>query len=111
MYGFPVTMPMEIPPEVIRSAFAPPIPGLAELPEIIDARTNGLRLQHTAAKALPPMVNAGSGTNVRQLEAIELMNNLRAASSVMKPQARRSQAIARAKNRRMEQLTKKFGVR
>ena len=47
VYGAPVTGPMEIPREVYRSPNAPANPELAELPEIIDAKTNGLRLQGT----------------------------------------------------------------
>ena len=111
MYGYPVTMPMEIPPEVYRSDFAPPIPGLTELPEIIDARTNGLRLQGTSAKALPGMADVGSMTNVREMEAAEYANDIRAAFAISREYDKRSKLIAKEKNRRMERAAKKFGVR
>ena len=111
MYGYPVTAPMFIPEEVYNSPYAPEIPGLNELPIIVAARTEGLRLHGTAAKAMPGMKDAGSMTNVRQLEAAQLANDMRAASDIMKPQAKRSKAIARAKNYQQEKHAKQFGVR
>ena len=39
----------------MSSQFIPELPGLPKLPIITDAGTAGLRLQGTAAKALPPM--------------------------------------------------------
>ena len=110
-YGAPVTGPMEIPPEVYRSPNAPPIPELAELPAIEDAKVTGLRLQGTLAKALPPMANVGSMTNVRQMEAEEYANDIRAAFDISRQYEKRSRAIARAKNRQMERYAKEFGVR
>ena len=110
-YGAPVTAPMEIPPEVYSSQFAPPPPELAELPEMVDAKTKGLRLQGTLAKALPPMKSAGSMTNVRQIEAEEFARDIGLAFDISRKQERRSQAIARAKNRQMERAAKNFGVR
>ena len=110
-YGAPVTGPMEIPPEVYRSPNAPELPGLPEMPELVDAKTKGLRLQGTLAKALPGMANAGSMTNVRQMEAEEYARDIGVSFSISKSQQRRSQAIARAKNRRMERAAKQFGVR
>lgn len=110
-YGAPVTAPMEIPIEVYSSQFAPPPPELAELPEIIDAKTQGLRLQGTLAKALPGITEAGSMTNVRQMEAEEYARDIGAAFDISKQQQKRSQAIARAKNRQMERAAKQFGVR
>ena len=111
MYGAPVTAPMEIPPEVYRSPNAPEIPGLPEMPELVDAKTKGLRLQGTLAKALPPMANVGSMTNVRQMEAEQYAQDIGAAFNISKAYEKRSQAIARAKNRRQESAAKKFGVR
>ena len=110
-YGAPVTAPMEIPPEVYRSEFAPPPPELAELPEMVDAKTKGLRLQGTLAKALPRMKNAGSMTNVRQMEAEEYARDIGIAFDISKQQQRRSQAVARAKNHQQERAAKQFGVR
>ena len=111
MYGAPVTGPMEIPQEVYRSPNAPELPGLPEMPELVDAKVKGLRLQGTLAKALPPMASAGSMTNVRQMEAEEYARDIGAAFSISKQQQKRSQAIARAKNRQMERAAKNFGVR
>ena len=93
------------------SPYIPDLPGLPDLPEIVDARTTGLRLQGTSAKALPPMVAAGYSSNVRQMEAEQYANEMRAAFEISKAYNRRSEAIARAKNRQMERYSKKFGVR
>ena len=40
-YGAPVTAPMEIPAKVYRSPNAPPMPELAALPAIEDAKVTG----------------------------------------------------------------------
>ena len=101
-YGAPVTAPMEIPPEVYRSPNAPELPGLPELPEMVDAKTKGLRLQGTLAKALPGMKNAGSMTNVRQMEAEQYAAEIGAAFDISRQQERRSRAIAKAKGRQMQ---------
>ena len=101
-YGAPVTAPMEIPPEVYSSPNAPELPGLPELPELVDAKTKGLRLQGTLAKALPPMASAGSMTNVRQMEAEEYARDIGIAFNISKQYERRSKAIAKAKNRQMQ---------
>ena len=101
-YGAPVTRPMEIPPEVYRSPNAPELPGLPEMPELVDAKTSGLRLQGTLAKALPPMADVGSMTNVRQMEAEEYARDIGSAFDMSRQQQRRSQAIAKAKGRQMQ---------
>ena len=93
------------------SRFLPELPELPELPAIVDAKTRGLRLQGTLAKALPPMANVGSMTNVRQMEAEEYANDIRAAFDISRQYEKRSRAIARAKNRQMERAAKQFGVR
>ena len=93
------------------SRFLPELPRLPELPAIVDAKTRGLRLQGTLAKALPPMANVGSMTNVRQMEAEEYANDIRAAFDISRQYDKRSRAIARAKNRQMERAAKQFGVR
>ena len=93
------------------SPFMPELPGLPELPEIVDAKTQGLRLQGTLAKALPGIKQAGSMTNIRQLEAEEYARDIGAAFEISRAQQKRSQAIARAKNRQMERAAKNFGVR
>ena len=111
MYGFPVTQPMEVRPGVYSTPFTPEVPGLPEMPELVDAKTKGLRLQGTLAKALPPIKQAGSMTNVRQMEAEEYARDIGIAFDISRQQQKRSQAIARAKNRQMERAAKNFGVR
>ena len=107
-YGAPVTAPMEIPPEVYRSPNAPPMPELAELPAIEDARVTGLRLQGTLAKALPPMANVGSMTNVRQMEAEEFANDIRAAFAISKQYDKENKRVAKAKNKNTERYSKQY---
>ena len=76
------------------------MPELPELPIIVDAKSSGLRLQGTLAKALPPMADVGTMTNVRQMEAEEYARDIAAAFDISKQYEKRSKAIARAKNRR-----------
>ena len=76
-----------------RSRFLPELPGLPELPVITDAGTSGLRLQGTLAKALPGMTEAGSMMNIRQMEAEEYANEIRAAFAISKEYDKRSKAI------------------
>ena len=106
MYGAPVTGPMEIPREVYRSPNAPPPPELAELPQINDAQVSGLRLQGTLAKALPGIANAGSMTNVRRMEAEQYAAEIGAAFNISRQQQQRSKAIAKAKGRQAERISK-----
>ena len=87
------------------------LPALPELPVLVDAKVKGLRLQGTLAKALPPMANVGSMTNVRQMEAEQYANDIRAAFEISRQYDKRSKALARAKNRQMERYAKEFGVR
>jgi len=94
-----------------QSRFRPELPGLPELPVLVDAKTRGLRLQGTLAKALPPMADVGSMTNLRQMEAEEYARDIGASFDISRAQQKRSQAIARAKNRQMERAAKQFGVR
>ena len=81
------------------SQFLPPPPELPELPIIVDAKTKGLRLQGTLAKALPPMANVGSMTNVRQMEAEQYAQDIKAAFEISREYDQRSRAIAKAKDR------------
>ncbi len=106
MYGFPVTSPMEIPIEVYRSPNAPPPPELKELPQINDAKTSGLRLQGTLAKALPGIAEAGTMTNVRRMEAEQYAAEIGAAFDISRQQQQRSKALAKAKGRQMERYAK-----
>ena len=111
MYGAPVTAPMEIPPEVYSSPNAPELPGLPEMPELVDAKTKGLRLQGTLAKALPPMANVGSMTNVRQMEAEQYARDIKASFGISRAYDKRSKALARARERATERAAKNFGKR
>ena len=95
----------------MSSQFLPPPPELPELPQIVDAQTRGLRLQGTLAKALPPMANVGSMTNVRQMEAEQYARDIAAAFEISRAYDKRSRALARAKNRQTERYAKQFGVR
>ena len=79
------------------SQFIPELPGLPELPVIVDAKTQGLRLQGTLAKALPGIKQAGSMTNVRQMEAEEYARDIGIAFDISRQQQARSRAIARQK--------------
>ena len=81
----------------MSSRFMPGLPELPELPTIVDAKSRGLRLQGTLAKALPPMANVGSMTNVRQMEAEQYANEIRAAFDISRQYEARSRAIARPK--------------
>ena len=93
------------------SRFMPELAALPALPEIVDAKTTGLRLQGTLAKSLPGITEAGSMTNIRQIEAEQYANDIRAAFDISRAYEKRSQAIARAKNRQQERAAKQFGVR
>jgi hypothetical protein len=93
------------------SPYMPELPGLPELPEIIDAKTKGLRLQGTLAKALPGMKDVGYSSNIRQVEAEEYARDIAAAFEISRAYDKRSRALARAKNRQMERYAKEFGVR
>ena len=95
----------------MESQFIPELPGLPELPEIVDAQTKGLRLQGTLAKALPGIKEAGSMTNVRQMEAEQYARDIGAAYDISRAYDKRSKARARAHNRQMERYAKNFGVR
>ena len=111
MYGAPVTGPMVIPQRVYRSPNAPEDPPLNELPEIVDAKTSGLRLQGTLAKALPGIKEAGSMTNVRRMEAEQYAAEIGAAFDISRRQQNRSKAIAKARGRQLERYAKNYGRR
>ena len=107
MYGAPVRGPMEV-PQQIASAFAQP--EMAELPEIKDATTGTVRLEGTLAKRLPPMPSGGlndlSFSNSRQVEAQEMMNDMRAAYAISKGYDKRSKAISKARARQNDRQIK-----
>ena len=108
MYGAPVTAPMEI-PQQIASAFSQP--EMAELPEIKDATTGTIRLEGTLAKRLPSMpsgdLNNLSFSNSRQIEAQQLMNDIRASYAITRQQSNRSKAIAKARGRQAQRAAER----
>ena len=116
-YGAPVTSPMEIPAELPPSYTRYDLPEIGNpnampaLPDIVDTGVKGIRLQGTLVRALPGIKQAGYMTNVRQREAKEYANDIRAAYAHMAPAQKRSRALARAKNRQAERLAREFGVR
>ena len=57
------------------------------------------------------MTEAGSMTNIRQMEAEEYANEIRAAFAISKEYDKRSKLIARSKNNQMERYAKRFGRR
>ena len=102
MYGADVRAPMEVPQEP-PSYFAQ-IP--AELPVMKDATVGTLRLEGTLAKRLPPMPSGElqdlSFTNSKQLEAMQLMNEMRYVYDISRQQEARSRARAKARNRKAQ---------
>ena len=98
MYGASVTGPMEIPQE--GPSYFTQVP--APLPVMKDATVNTVRLEGTLAKRLPPMPSGEledlSFTNSKQLEAMELMNDMRYVYDISRQQESRSRARAKARN-------------
>ena len=106
-YGAPVTAPMVIPPEVIRSPYGPPNPGI-ELPGLVDTSLTGIRLLGTAAKALPAMKEAGSGTTAKQREAAEKAAAMSVAFNETKRQLAYQRAVSRIEDQATERYAKNF---
>ena len=108
MYGAPVTEPMQI-PQQIASAFSQP--EMAELPEIKDATTGTIRLEGTLARRLPSMpsgdLNNLSFSNSRQIEAQQLMNDIRDSYAITRQQSNRSKAIAKARGRQAQRAAER----
>ena len=103
MYGAPVTAPMAI-PQQIASAFSRP--DMTEIPELKDATTDTIRLEGTLAKRMPDMpsgdLNDLSFSNSRQVEAQQLMNDMRYVYDISRDQTARSKAKAKARGRQAE---------
>ena len=99
-YGPSVTRSMLI-PQQIASAFSRP--EMTEMPEIKDSTTGTLRLEGTLAKRLPNMpsgdLNDLSFSNSRQMEAQQLMNEMRQSYGISRNQTKNSNNRARAKGR------------
>jgi len=92
----------------MSSQFLPPPPELPGLPQIVDAQTTGLRLQGTLAKALPPMANVGSMTNVRQMEAEKFAREMAYVFEISKSYDKASKRVAKAKNKNTERYSKQY---
>jgi len=107
MYGAPVTQSMEIPYLPPSQFSQPPLP---EMAEIKDATVGTLRLEGTLAKRMPGMPSGDLGdltfSNSRQVEAAELMNDIRYAYGISRQQKSRSKAISKAKARQTERQLK-----
>ena len=103
MYGAPVTQPMVI-PQQIASAFSQP--EMAKMPEIKDATTGTIRLEGTLAKRMPNMPSGDldnlSFSNSKQIEAQQLMNDMRNSHAITRQQTNRSNAIAKARGRQAQ---------
>jgi len=103
MYGAPVTQPMVI-PQQIASAFSQP--EMAEMPKIKDATTGTIRLEGTLAKRMPNMPSGDldnlSFSNSKQVEAQQLMNDMRYSYAITRQQTNRSKAIAKARGRQAQ---------
>jgi len=108
MYGAPVTGPMQI-PQQIASAFSQP--EMAEMPEIKDATAGTIRLESTLAKRLPNMPSGGlndlSFSNSRQVEAQQLMNDMRNSYNITRQQSSRSKAIAKARGHQAQRAAER----
>ena len=99
MYGAPVTAPMEV-PQALPSYFSQV--EMKEMPEIKDATAGTIRLEGTLAKRMPSMPSGDlqdlSFTNSKQLETMQLMNDMRYVYDISRKQEQRSRAISKAKN-------------
>ena len=87
-------------------------PELKAFPEVNDVSTELIRIQGNLAKRLPAM-SAGqymnqelSFTNARQLEAMQLMNDMRAAYAVSRSYNERNKAVAKARARQTDRKLK-----
>ena len=84
---------------------------LPELPVIKDVTTGTLRLEGTLAKRLPSMpsgeLNDLYFTNSRQLEAEQLMNDMRYVYDISRDQTARSKAKAKARGRQAQKAAER----
>ena len=110
-YGgfFPVSSPMELPVDNRRSPYGVQDPALPEMPNlgVEGVNTNALRIQASSAKALPPMPDVDSGSGAREREAAFENYAIGQAFGESKAYERRSQAIARAKNRGAQRVAER----
>ncbi len=84
---------------------------MAELPEIKDATMGTIRLEGTLNRRLPSMpsgeLNDLGFSNARQVEAQQLMNDIRASYAISRQQENRSKAIAKAKSRQTQRAAER----
>ena len=84
---------------------------LPELPEIKDATVGTIRLEGTLAKRLPSMPSGElqdlGFTNYRQLEAEQLMNDMRYVYDISRKQTARSKAKAKARGRQAQRAAER----
>ena len=84
---------------------------LPELPSIKDATTGTLRLENTLAKRMPSMPSGETNdlnfTNSRQLEAEQLMNDMRYVYDISRQQTARSKAKAKARGRQAQRAAER----
>ena len=89
------------------------LPELAELPELQATTVQGLRLQDTLLKRMPPVADLGvtnvSMSNWRQLEAEQEMANIRAAYSFSKEYDKRMRAVAKVKDYQATKAAERMG--
>ena len=108
MYGAPVTQPLEVPYSPPSQFAQAPLP---EMAEIKDATVGTLRLEGTLAKRLPGMPSGDldnlAFSNSRQVEAAQLMNDMRYVYGISRQQSARSKAIAKAKGRQAQKQFEK----
>ena len=87
---------------VYRSPYNPGLPELADLPEIKDTATKGLRLQGTLSKRLPSMPGGSLqdlyGTDYRAIQQLKEARAIGIANEINKAYLKRNEAIAKAKN-------------
>ena len=78
-------------------------PPIKDLPGLVDARVSGVRLMNTAVKAKPPFPTVDTGRSRRAAEAMQEAKNIAIATEEKKRYEARSKAIARLKDKAMEQ--------
>ena len=85
-------------------------PELSQLPELPGAGVDAIRLQGTLATRKPPIRTAEieflASVNPREMEARELMNDIRASYEVSRSYDRRNKAVAKARARQNDRALK-----
>ena len=110
MYGYPVTTPMTLGINPYSSPYAPEEPDVKELPGIVDASTEGIRLQGTQAKAKPRVTRVGQSNN-RKREAEELAYSMRRAYAVTRAYKKQAEAKSRQSEKMTDEYARNLGRR